>query len=93
MISSIIVALIGDKIKNIYLPMFIIGMIVSFVDFLTVPIISLGLPLTVYFLIMQKNKKIYCKRNNKNNCYSFYKLGTRIFTYMGYEMDNCRCTL
>ena len=65
MISSIIVALIGDKIKNIYLPMFIIGMIVSFVDFLTVPIISLGLPLTVYFLIMQKNKKYTVKETIK----------------------------
>lgn len=65
MISSIIVALIADKIKSIYLPMFITGMVASYVDFLTVPIISLGLPLTVYFLIIQKQRRIKLKETIK----------------------------
>ncbi len=64
-ISSIIVALMANKMKNIYMPLFIIGMITSYVDFLTVPIISLGLPLTVYFLVLQKQKTITLKETIK----------------------------
>lgn len=37
------------------------GGIACFVDFLTVPIISLGLPLIIYFLCLQKQKKVNLK--------------------------------
>lgn len=65
MISSIVVAVKADKIKNIYLILFITGMVASFVDFLTVPIISLGLPIIIYFLIIQKQRKITFKETIK----------------------------
>lgn len=64
-ISSIVIALIADRIKSIYFPMFIIGMITSYVDFLTAPIITLGVPLTIYFLIMQNKREIKPKETIK----------------------------
>lgn len=60
-LSSLIIAIRGNKIKHINLYFFIIGGIACFVDFLTVPIISLGLPLTIYFLRLQKVRKIEYK--------------------------------
>lgn len=65
MISSIIVAVKGTKIKHINLLFCIIGGLVCFTDFLTVPIISLGMPLTIYFLSLQKDRKVNLKEEIK----------------------------
>lgn len=62
MISSIILLKRIDKINNLYLYIFIISCITNFVDYLTVPLITLAIPLLLYILYKQKNdKKIKCK--------------------------------
>lgn len=65
MIASIIIAIRGEKIKHINLFFFIVGGMACFIDFLTVPIISLGLPLTIYFLKLQKVRKLEWKETLK----------------------------
>lgn len=60
MIASVVMALIGEKIKNIYLMFFIVGAVASFVDFLTVPIISLRTSTYDLFLKSAKGKGIEC---------------------------------
>ncbi len=65
MISSIVIALRKGNIKNIYPVFFIIGAITCFIDFLTSPILTMGLPLTTYFLCMQKERHITFKETIK----------------------------
>lgn len=79
MIASIVIALRGEKIKNIYLTFFIIGAFASFMDFLTVPIISLRIATYSLFLENTKRKRFKHQRNNKNSgiCINF--------------MGNCIC--
>ena len=50
MISSIIYLIKIDKMKNFGLYIFAIGCIANYFDFLTVPLISLGVPCSLYFL-------------------------------------------
>lgn len=57
MISSIILLKRIDKFKNLYLYIFIISCITNFVDYLTVPLITLAIPLLLYILYKQKNNK------------------------------------
>lgn len=57
MLSCIILLKRIDKIKNLYGYFFAIGCITNFVDFLTVPLITLAMPLCIYLLAKQKNKK------------------------------------
>lgn len=57
MISSIILLKRIEKIKNFYLYIFIIAMITNFVDYLTVPLITLAMPLYIYILYIQENNK------------------------------------
>ena len=64
-ISCIVLLLFIDKIKNIYLPFFIIACISNFVDFLTVPLITLGMPLYIYILYKQKNENLGLKEAMK----------------------------
>lgn len=54
MISSIILLLRLDKIKNFYLYLFVVASISNFVDYLTVPLVTLGVPLLIYLLHLQK---------------------------------------
>lgn len=54
MISSIILLKNIEKIKNINMYMFIIGCITNFIDFLTVPLITLA---SLLFIILLYNKK------------------------------------
>ncbi len=61
MISSIILLLRIDKIKNIQFYLFIVACISNFVDFLTVPTITLTIPLFIYILYKQKNEHIDLK--------------------------------
>ncbi|RDY23285.1 hypothetical protein CHF27_009070 [Romboutsia maritimum] len=59
-IAMITVLLLYEKIDenklSVYL-FFIIGSVASFLDLLTVPLITLGIPLTTYILLIQKSKK------------------------------------
>lgn len=61
MLACIILLIFIDKIKNIYLYLFIIGCISNFVDFLTVPCISLALPLFIYLLYQKKQEQLCVK--------------------------------
>ena len=56
MISSIVLLNRIEKLKNLYLFVFIISCITNFVDYLTVPLITLAIPLILY--ITYKQKKI-----------------------------------
>lgn len=70
-ISMIVLLLYHEKIEENNLELyifFIIGSISSFLDLLTVPLISLGIPLTTYMLLIQ----------NKENTQSIIKLNNNI---------------
>lgn len=61
-VSSIILLKRIDKIHNLYLYIFIISCITNFVDYLTVPLITLAIPLLLYILYKQKeNTQLNCK--------------------------------
>lgn len=60
-ISSIIILKRYDKIKSFPFLFFIIGMLTNFFDFLTVPILTLGVPMMVYFLIENKEREFSIK--------------------------------
>lgn len=57
MISSIILIRKYKKNEEYGLLFFTVGMLTNFFDFLTVPIITLFVPLTLYILLEQKNKE------------------------------------
>lgn len=63
MISSIILLKRIDKIKDIYLYFLIVGCISNFVDFLTVPTITLDMLLFIYILYNQKHNQINLKQS------------------------------
>ena len=50
-----------DKIKDISIYFLIIGMFTNFLDFLTNPLITLFVPLILYFLLKQKENKLSIK--------------------------------
>ncbi len=56
-IASIVLIVRFDKIKNFGLVFFVIGMLTNFLDFLTVPLVTLAVPMCTYFLIFQKQEK------------------------------------
>lgn len=62
MVSSIIILLRFEKIKNKIPLFFAIGMLTNFFDFLTVPIITLGIPLTIVLLLNERNNENTFKR-------------------------------
>lgn len=62
MISSIILLKRIDKIKNLYLFIFITACITNYVDYLTVPLITLAIPLILYITYKQKESNdLQCK--------------------------------
>lgn len=65
MIFSIIICKRFEKIKNIGIYFFIVGMITCFLDLLTHPIITLGLPMIIYFLLKQEKEKVTLKESIK----------------------------
>lgn len=65
MISSIILLLRIDKIKSIYLYFFVVACIGNYVDFLTVPIITLGIPLYIYIIYKQNKESLRIKDKMK----------------------------
>ena len=58
MVASIIFLKRIDKIKQIGVFLFVVGCIANFVDFLTVPVITLGIPLSLYLLKLMEEKKV-----------------------------------
>lgn len=60
-IASILILKRGNKIKDIGIYFFIVGSITNFIDLLTQPIITLGIPLSIYFLMKYKENNIYKK--------------------------------
>lgn len=63
MISSIILLIKLPNIKDFYLYLFIVACISNFVDFLTVPLITLAIPLYIYLLYKQKNSDLTLKES------------------------------
>ena len=57
MISSLFILAKKNKIKDFGIFIFIIGCLTSFVDYLNVPLITLGMPCAVYILELLKEKK------------------------------------
>ncbi len=57
MISSILILLNNEKIKNKQILFFITGMLTNFFDFLTVPMVTLGMPLIIVLLLNKKELK------------------------------------
>ena len=60
-ISSIYLMYRYDKIKNFTILFLVIGSLASFFDLLTVPLITLGIPFTLFFLLKQKEKELSFK--------------------------------
>jgi len=60
LISSIII-LLKKNYKDTGLLFFIIGSITSFMDILTSPLITILIPITIYFLVIQMDEKIGAK--------------------------------
>ena len=62
-VASIIIALAYQKLKkHMGIVFFIVGSFTSFVDLFTTPLITLGIPLLVYFLLKQKNEETSGKK-------------------------------
>ena len=63
-ISSIILIKRIDKIKDFYLYMFIVASITNYFDYLTVPLITLGIPCAIYIIKLLKEGKDwkYCTK-------------------------------
>lgn len=71
MLSCIFLLLFFEKFKNIYLYIFVIACISNFVDYLTVPLITLAMPLYIYLLLKHKQEKLEIKDELKiviNSC-------------------------
>lgn len=77
MISCMILLKRIDRIQNLYMYFFVIGCITNFVDFLTVPLITLAMPLCIYILAKQKKEK---------DCKTFIKiiLKSTVIWFIGY---------
>ncbi len=62
-LSSIYLLYRFGKIKNFTILFLVIGSLASFVDLLTVPLITLGIPFTIFFLLKQKEEDLTFKEN------------------------------
>ncbi len=84
--ASIAILLKKDTNKNVGAIFFIVGSITSFMDLLTEPLITLGLPLIIYMLLMQKQRS-----SIKQDLIDFARIcflwGDGLCTYMANEMD------
>ena len=65
MLASIIICIRFEKIKNIGLYFFVIGMATCYFDLLTHPIITLGIPMIIYLLLKQKVENVSLKDSIK----------------------------
>lgn len=81
MVASIFLLNRIKKIKNFYLYIFVVGCISNFVDYLTVPLITLAIPLYIYVLHKQKENTIL---NYKN--YLIIVIKASVIWLIGYGM-------
>lgn len=88
MLSCIFLLIYIEKIKNIYLYLFIVGCISNFVDFLTVPLISLAMPLYLYILYQQKNNQLDLKASLKLVLLSCLSWGVGYRNDLAIQMDS-----
>ena len=56
-ISTIVLLIKNEKIKNIGIYFFIVGSVSSFIDLLTAPVVTLGLTTITYFLLLQTREE------------------------------------
>ena len=56
-VSTIFILLKKDTEKNIAINFFVIGSVTSFIDLLTTPLVTLGIPIIIYLLLIQKHGK------------------------------------
>ena len=61
MISAIIILKRYDKIKSFPFVFFMIGMFANFFDLLTAPILTLGIPMIIYFLLKNREQELSIK--------------------------------
>lgn len=61
MISSIMILLKNNKMKDLGVLFFVTGILTNFFDFLTVPIVTLMVPLILCFLLKQKEQLLNAK--------------------------------
>lgn len=61
MISSLIILTGENRIKDMAMVFFVTGILTNFFDLLTVPAITYGVPILVYFLLIQKEKELTIK--------------------------------
>ena len=61
-ISSIVLIIRFKRIKYIGLLFFVTGMITNFFDFLTVPLVTLAIPLIIYLALIQREENITLKQ-------------------------------
>ena len=93
MISMIILLLKLDKFdeKKMFYFLFIMGAVTNFIDFLTAPILSMILPLSIYF-IYYKDK--YENESFKESFLRIFKMGIiwslRIRSYMAKQINSSR---
>lgn len=62
LLASIILLKNYDKIKDFGLFFFVIGIVTNFFDYLTVPLLTLGIPLIIYLLLKIKDNKKYTEK-------------------------------
>ena len=76
MIACIVLLTRIDKLKNFYLFIFIIACISNFVDYLTVPLITLAMPLYIYIAYIFKNKDFQLRNSIKTVACSCFAWGS-----------------
>lgn len=62
LLASIILLKRHSKIKNYGLFFFVIGIVTNFFDYLTVPLLTLGIPLIIYLLLKAKENSSYTEK-------------------------------
>mgnify|MGYP003304391137 CR=1 FL=1 len=80
LIYSIFILIKKQKDNNISLAFFVFGSITNFLDLFTNPIVTYGIPIMIYFLVLLKDEKI----NLKKVLYIFFK--TSISWVLGYAL-------
>ena len=80
-IASIMLLIKFNNIKNYGLLFFIIGSITNYIDLLTAPVVTLGIPATIYFLLLQEKES---KISLKNYVIEILKVGA--FWTLGYAI-------
>ena len=85
MIASIVLLFNIEKIKDIYFYLFIVGMVANYVDYLTVPLIAVGIPLSLWLLYKSKTESM--EKAFITVIVRIDSLVFRICAYLDFQMD------